>query len=181
MRFIVSLLFPFSRSPRWQFWLVLVLAGLLFLPVIKIPLALANVPVPDALASLDNIIPGGIFGAMAMAAAGLYLLLVGFATRLHDRGRTGFWVFVMLLPLAAIGGLIWLQANPTAVPLPPDMFPLIDTVNKVLAGIAGVLLLWLLLASMFFPGTHGRNWFGRDPSGDEVETVTHDDRRAEAA
>jgi uncharacterized membrane protein YhaH (DUF805 family) len=170
LRFLITLLFPFGRSPRWQFWLVLILALALFVPVSGLPLAYANVPVPDLIGGLNNIIPGGFFGAAAIAAVGLYLLIIAFATRLHDRGRTGFWVFVMVLPLVAIGGLIYLQANPSLVPgVTPDMLLAIDTVNKVLGGLAGVLFLWLLLASMFFPGTRGRNWFGRDPSGDEVE------------
>jgi uncharacterized membrane protein YhaH (DUF805 family) len=168
LRFLVTLLVPFGRAPRWQFWFVLILACVLTLPVIGVPLQIAQVPVPEFIGSINNIIPIFVGGIMALVA--LYLLFVAFATRLHDRGRTGFWVFVMLLPLLAIGGLIWVQANPSAVPfpIPPEVLLQIDLANQILGGLAALLFVWLLLASMFFPGTQGRNWFGRDPSGDEV-------------
>jgi uncharacterized membrane protein YhaH (DUF805 family) len=170
MRFIQTLLVPFGRAPRWQFWFTLIIVAVLALPAVNIAFPLPGLG--EVLEPLGRLFPfgGGIGLAALTVLIGLYLLVIAMANRLHDRGRTGFWVFFALIPLAMAVGLMWVNNNLTAVPfpLPPAAIDMIPMAQNVLFGLAGLLTLWLIIVSLLFPGSHGPNWFGRDPSGDEA-------------
>jgi uncharacterized membrane protein YhaH (DUF805 family) len=186
-RLLLTLFLPFGRAPRWQFVFMLLFSLAMFIPISGLALRVAQVEPPDVLNALGNVMPGGIIGQGAAAVVGIYFLLVAFATRLHDRGRTGFWVILWLLLLAIPIGAFLLPTIPAeSIPfvIPPETTLLIaDSVPYVFMA-AGALWAWMLIFCIIFPGTHGRNWFGRDPSGDEVDAVVKaekKDDKAEAA
>jgi uncharacterized membrane protein YhaH (DUF805 family) len=183
-RFLLTFFLPFRRSPRWQFVFALLFASVFFLPLAEWPFRLAGGDAPDFLSAIARVVPGGFFGQAAAALIGVYFLLVAIATRLHDRGRTGFWVILWLLLFAFPVGALMLPSVPQEnlpFPIPPDvMVGIADNVTYIAAAV-GALWAWMLIACLVFPGTHGRNWFGRDPSGDEVETVAKADKKAEKA
>lgn len=156
LRFIQTLLVPFGRAPRWQFWLVLILVAGLLLPAAGIGLSFLNVPPPDFLIAIGRLVPGGIIGLAAFAGAALWLLIMAIVNRLHDRGRSGLWLFLLLLPIAGIAALFANQLSPGLIPIPPEMLITYETyaplAMQVLGGIAGLIALWLLVECLFLPG-----------------------------
>lgn len=156
LRFIQTLLVPFGRAPRWQFWLVLLIVAGLLLPAAYIVYGLLGLQPPDTLVAVGRLVPGGVIGLAAFGAAALWLLIMAIVNRLHDRGRTGAWLLLLLLPVAAAGAIVAEQMSPGLLQIPPsfaETFALYSTLAmQVLGGIAGLLALWLLVECLFFPG-----------------------------
>jgi len=116
--------------------------------------------VPDP--GSDQIAPTGIFGAAitAIGLANLWINLALSVKRLHDRDRTGAWVFlqILLVFLAVIMIVV-------AIAVPKEQ----DGLWVILAGLTGIAALvvsvWLFVELGFLRGTRGPNRFGPDPLG----------------
>jgi uncharacterized membrane protein YhaH (DUF805 family) len=116
----------------------------------------AFVPDPGS----NQIAPTGVFG-VAVTAVGLANLWINLALsvkRLHDRDRTGAWVFlqILLVSLAVIMVVVAIAA--------PKDGPWV-----ILAGLTGIVAfafsVWLFVELGFLRGTQGQNRFGADPLG----------------
>ncbi len=174
LRFLGTLLVPFGRSPRWQFVFMFLFALAFFVPIADLVLRIVNVEAPEMLGALGKLVPGGFIGQGIAALIGFYFLLIAFANRLHDRGHTGFWVILWLLLFAFPIGLFMLPTIPPEslpMPIPPELMESSQVALPYVFGAVGLLWLWLFVFCLVMPGTHGRNWFGRDPSGDEVPKI----------
>lgn len=98
-----------------------------------------------------------------MLVVGLLNVWISYALatkRLHDRGRTGWWLAVQLLVLFA--ALVLLA---TAFMVPEEL----RMARFVAAGVTGVgafgFALWLLVELGFLRGAAGPNRYGQDPLG----------------
>jgi len=110
----------------------------------------------------NEIAPTGIYGA-AITAVGLANLWINLALsvkRLHDRDRTGAWVFLQLL-LVFLAVILIVAA--IAVPK-ENGGPWL-----ILAWLTGIVAfavsVWLFVELGFLRGTRGPNRFGPDPLG----------------
>jgi uncharacterized membrane protein YhaH (DUF805 family) len=106
--------------------------------------------------------PTGIFG-IAVTIIGLANLWINLALsvkRLHDRDRSGVWVFleIMLLSLAVFVTVV-------AIAVPKEH----GSPWIIMAGLTGLLAfalgVWLFVEMGFLRGTRGPNRFGPDPLG----------------
>jgi uncharacterized membrane protein YhaH (DUF805 family) len=85
------------RAEYWWYYLAMGIVGTVLSAIIM----------PIAISSIDTTtgeIGAGYFGAMApLSIVGLAVLLPTLAVtvrRLHDTGRSGFWIFISFVPLA---------------------------------------------------------------------------------
>jgi uncharacterized membrane protein YhaH (DUF805 family) len=107
-----------------------------------------------------EIAPTGIFGAAitAIGLANLWINLALSVKRLHDRDRTGAWVFLQIL-------LVFLAVIMIVVALAVPK----DGRWVMLAGLTGAVAfafsVWLFVELGFLRGTQGPNRFGPDPLG----------------
>ena len=99
-----SLLFSFqgrlNRAPYWYVHLTILLAEAAFLAAILIPAILANDP--EMLA--NSAVAINLVGALIFIPL-FWISMAVMVKRCHDRDRTGWFIFIMLVPF--IGG-IWL-------------------------------------------------------------------------
>lgn len=158
LRFMQTLLVPFGRSPRWQFWLVLILVVALLVPAAPIVLGILSMPAPDFLVAINRLVPGGFIGLAALGGTAIWLLVMAIVNRLHDRGRTGVWFLVLLLPIAGVVAILGEQMSPGLLPVPPELALTFATYStlamQVLGGLAGLIAVWLFLECLLFPGYH---------------------------
>jgi uncharacterized membrane protein YhaH (DUF805 family) len=121
--------------------------------------------IPDP--SSGEIAPTGIFGAAvtAIGLANLWINLALSVKRLHDRDRSGAWVFlqILLVFLAVIMIVV-------AIAVPKEQ----DGPWMIVAGLTGAVAfafsVWLFVELGFLRGTRGPNRFGPDPlSNPEAE------------
>jgi uncharacterized membrane protein YhaH (DUF805 family) len=116
--------------------------------------------IPDA--ASGEIAPTGIFGAAitAIGLANLWINLALSVKRLHDRDRTGAWVFlqILLVFLAVIMIIV-------AIAVPKEQ----NGPWVMLAGLTGAIAfafsVWLFVELGFLRGTRGPNRFGPDQLG----------------
>jgi uncharacterized membrane protein YhaH (DUF805 family) len=108
----------------------------------------------------NEIAPTGIYG-VAVTAVGLANLWINLALsvkRLHDRDRTGAWVFLQILILfVAVIMLVIAIAAPGADWARTLVWPI--------GFVAIVFSVWLFVEIGFLRGTRGPNRFGPDPLG----------------
>jgi uncharacterized membrane protein YhaH (DUF805 family) len=108
----------------------------------------------------NEIAPTGIYGA-AVTAVGLANLWINLALsvkRLHDRDRTGAWVFLQILILFfAVLMIVIAIAAPGAGWARTMVWPI--------GFVALVYSVWLFVELGFLRGTRGPNRFGPDPLG----------------
>jgi uncharacterized membrane protein YhaH (DUF805 family) len=101
-------LFSFSgRLNRAKFWLIPIVYDIVLFVVLGVLVAMGGgeIPVDGSMPTLGGGIVGEIVVFVLVVAGGWISLAVG-VKRYHDRGKTGWWVLIMFVPL--IGGLWYL-------------------------------------------------------------------------
>lgn len=160
------------RAPTWK-WILFSTAGRLprylywFFGVMVLFCAGVSSSVLAGLAYLANGLGGGASDAIQVLFAILLVVVIGTTLwttmvigikRLHDRGKSGWWlvVFSLIPPLAEGAGRMSAPGS-----------ALIGTLISI------VISLWALIELGFLRGTVGPNRFGEDPiAGAEEWTVT---------
>ncbi len=157
-KWMKQLLFSFEgRIGRRSFWLGAVILFLILLAGFFIYLASVG---------FDTVMNAPV-GSRASAIVSLMISLVLFAPwlallvkRLHDRGKSGWWSAVFLVPEYSYQFL--------------DAFGLtggfgrFNMVDYVIGGIYAAVTLWLLIELGFLKGMPGENAYGPDPQQMEV-------------
>jgi uncharacterized membrane protein YhaH (DUF805 family) len=162
-----------GRIGRKTFWLGYVLPLLvasIVASVLDVSLGLVPAPMADAMPA-DASQVGPISGIVSLLS--IWPMLAGSIKRLHDRGRSGWWIGGFYLVSAAAG----LLAFATVATATGGIFlhrdrPVTEAdVQGVLLVmiLAGVVILgfgiWLLVETGFLRGTVGPNRYGMDPLG----------------
>jgi len=159
---LLPLLFSFKgRIQRLYWWVATIAAGAvagIATTLLEYFARSSGAFIPDP--SSGEIAPTGIFGAAitAIGLANLWINLALSVKRLHDRDRTGAWVFlqILLVFLAVIMIVVAIAA--------PNDGPWV-----MLAGLTGAVAfafsVWLFVELGFLRGTRGPNRFGPDPLG----------------
>jgi uncharacterized membrane protein YhaH (DUF805 family) len=103
-------LFSFSgRLNRAKFWLTLIITDIVLFVIIGVLAVMGggsmDMAADGSMPTLGGGIVGGIVAFVVMVAAVWIGLAVG-VKRFHDRGKTGWWVLIALVPV--IGGLWYL-------------------------------------------------------------------------
>lgn len=131
-----------GRSPRKRYWLILLglFASIIAFVVLLEPLLTVFLP------RFVTMVP--------VLAAALWLHLANTARRLHDRGKSAWWVIVFVGCPVVSGTLreMMLVAGAQA-----------DGPGSLLALISSAFSLWALIELGFMKGTVGSNRFGEDP------------------
>jgi uncharacterized membrane protein YhaH (DUF805 family) len=161
---LLPLLFSFKgRIQRLYWWVATIAVGAvagLATTLLEYGAQSSGTFVPDP--GSDQIAPTGVFG-IAVTAVGLANLWINLALsvkRLHDRDRTGAWVFLQIL-LVFLAAIMIVAA--IAVPKEHGGPWLI---LAWLTGIAAFAFsVWLFVELGFLRGTRGSNRFGPDPLG----------------
>lgn len=159
---ILSLLFSFNgRINRAQYWLGGVGAGVGIVLFVTVLMVLGG-PVSPGFSKdqqLAHFI--GVF-AMTLIPALLVASWIGYALawkRFHDRGKSGVWVFLPMLPsflmMSSVFGAIASGADPVTA----------AGAAQPWATILWVIQLWFLVELGFLPSKPGPNKYG-DPPGD---------------
>jgi uncharacterized membrane protein YhaH (DUF805 family) len=107
-------LFSFSgRLNRAKFWLILIATDIVLFAVFGVLVAMGGGSMSDDfVAAGGRWVPtmgGGIVGGIVAFVVWVAAVWIGLATgvkRFHDRGKTGWWVLIVLVPV--IGGLWYL-------------------------------------------------------------------------
>lgn len=132
-----------GRAPRaeyWWFYLGMVFAYLVAMII-------------DSLLGISLFGPYGVVTTLL----GLALLVPGLAAtvrRLHDTGRSGWWVLIVAVPYLIMGVMMGMSAasgNMTGL------------ASAGLVGIVALVGAITVLVFMILPGTEGENRFGPDP------------------
>lgn len=132
-----------GRARRREYWSFVLLYVVIF--------ALASLI--DRFAGLRGMVgPYGPFTALVLVALLVPAVAVG-VRRLHDTGRTGWWL------IAAYGPLILSTLLSTAGMAQPNL----ALILLLLAGAGSILLIVLLVMD----GTKGPNAYGADPKGSQ--------------
>jgi uncharacterized membrane protein YhaH (DUF805 family) len=159
---LLPLLFSFKgRIQRLYWWVATIAAGAvagIVTTLLEYFARSSGAFIPDP--SSGEIAPTGNFGAAitAIGLANLWINLALSVKRLHDRDRTGAWVFlqILLVFLAVIMIVVAIAA--------PNDGPWV-----MLAGLTGAVAfafsVWLFVELGFLRGTRGPNRFGPDPLG----------------
>jgi len=101
----------------------------------------------------------------AIAAIGLlylaviYASLAVYAKRLHDRGKSAWWLLVYVLLPMVLQGYMFASAPSFSAALMGIRSPL----GHAAYGVASLISLWVFVELYFFRGTRGENRFGPDP------------------
>lgn len=160
---LLPLLFSFKgRIQRLYWWVAIIAVGAvagIATTLLEYGARSSGSFVPDP--GSDQIAPTGIFGAAitAIGLANLWINLALSVKRLHDRDRTGAWVFLQIL-------LVFLAVIMIVVAIAAPK----DGPWVILAGLTGAAALafsvWVFVELGFLRGTRGPNRFGPDPLGD---------------
>lgn len=159
---ILTLLFSFNgRINRAQYWLGGVGAGfgIVFLATI---LAVIGGAPSNALSKDQQLAHFvGVF-AMTLIPAILIASWIGYALawkRFHDRGKSGVWVFLPMLP-----SFMMMSSMFGAMASGADIVTLANA-GQPWAAILWIIQLWFLVELGFMPGTEGPNKYGDPPGG----------------
>jgi uncharacterized membrane protein YhaH (DUF805 family) len=104
----------------------------------------------------------GLFGIVVLLV-GLVNLWINFALsvkRLHDRGRSGWWLVWQTLILAVAAVLVVV-----AIAVPKEQAPVWWVLASVVGVVALAVSIWLFVEIGCLRGTQGPNRFGEDPLG----------------
>lgn len=147
-----ELLFSFQgRINRQTFWLAYLATIVVVLALILLVAALAFLLL---FLRGDQALPGfgptQILLTLLIYGPSTVIFLALSAKRLHDRGKSGWW---LILYWVVGGGLFWL-----------GYWLLFDTIGYVLIGIGTVINLLGLIDIGFLPGKAGPNIYGPDPA-----------------
>jgi len=150
-----------GRSRRMEFWMfglgVFLLYIMLFVISLTIGIGSAGLALSGGGAGLVGLMMSMGVLSMVFAIVWLGLLIPSIAVsvrRLHDTGRSGFWLFLYLAPYL-IGTIITFSAMPsnyTGLTAIGGIFSLIGLIGGI-----------VLLVFYCLPGTVGPNRFGPDP------------------
>jgi uncharacterized membrane protein YhaH (DUF805 family) len=159
---LVSLLFGFSgRINRAQYWLGSLGAGFGLAFIVVMLMALGGMPSPAMTDEQKFAHLVSMFG-MALLPAVLVGSWCGLALqwkRLHDRGRSGVWVFLPVLPsfmmVSSVFGAIAGGAHPAAIAAAAQPW----------GTILWIIQLGFLIDLGFLPGKPGPNKYGDPPGG----------------
>lgn len=169
--------FSFSgRIGRRTFWLGYVLplfVASIVANVLDVTLGLAPAPTADAMPA-DTAQVGPINAVVSILA--FWPMLAGSIKRLHDRGRSGWWIggFYLVSAAAAVVAFTTLATATAGMFLHRDQPVTQGDVQGVLLVMiaAGFVILvygiWLLVETGFLRGTAGPNRYGPDPLGAQV-------------
>jgi uncharacterized membrane protein YhaH (DUF805 family) len=143
---------------RFWFWMVLeaialmLLGAVFYVYALSIPGAYENGgPTPFPTSPIGAVL--AVFWYIAMAAM-LFCLFKTCVKRLHDRGRSGWWLLVFIaLPNILAGTERELAMR----------YLITDPVAMALLGISGALFLWGVAEMGVLPGNGGDNRFGPSP------------------
>ncbi len=151
MREYLKSFFPFrGRIGRRQYWISTVLYSLVWVlgAVILVTLAAFNYNPPD-----DTITPVTIVGFILLGIAMIFLVVVvvtGLASsgvrRLHDRGKTGYWLLLYYL-----------------LPSMMSKYAGLDTVGLIFSLVTLGILIWAIVDLGILRGEAGSNAFGPNP------------------
>jgi uncharacterized membrane protein YhaH (DUF805 family) len=141
-----------GRAPRAEFWwfYLLMLTTIIIATII------------------DTMIGSRVFGPYGIVACLAYLaLLLPYLAvavrRLHDTGRTGWWMVApLVLTFAALTMMGPSLTDPRVMSNPAAMAEM-GTASLVL--LAAVILGLVVLVFFLMPGTRGSNRYGEDPYG----------------
>jgi uncharacterized membrane protein YhaH (DUF805 family) len=161
---LTDLLFSFKgRINRKPWWLATVAVGLAASLLTAILEALARFSGETVVNPVTHEFERtGIFGLVIsiIALANMWIAFALSAKRLHDRGRTGWWLIwqLLILILAVILVVVAIAVRQEQ-----------GALWYALAGAAGlaafVISVWLFVQIGFLRGTQGPNRFGPDPLG----------------
>ena len=147
--FLAQLITFTGRSGRANFWLSLLFCSFLYTAAL-----LATLAMFARSHALLDIHPAGV--AVAIANLLLFLVLYLFAAirRLHDRGKSGHWLWLFaFMPAVLNFSSIALEQS---IGLPPAAGLIVWLIALTLVG-------WGFVEFCFLPGVHGPNRFGPDP------------------
>jgi uncharacterized membrane protein YhaH (DUF805 family) len=147
--FLAQLITFTGRSGRANFWLSLLFCSFLYTAAL-----LATLAMFARSHALLDIHPAGV--AVAIANLLLFLVLYLFAAirRLHDRGKSGHWLWLFaFMPAVLNFSSIALEQS---IGLPPAAGLIVWLVALTLVG-------WGFVEFGFLPGVSGPNRFGPDP------------------
>jgi len=161
---LLPLLFSFKgRIQRLYWWVATIAAGAvagIATTLLEYFARSSGAFIPDP--SSGEIAPTGIFGAAitAIGLANLWINLALSVKRLHDRDRTGAWVFLQIL-------LVFLAVMMVvvAIAVPKEQNGTWVVVASLTGVVAFVFSVWLFVEMGFLRGTRGPNRFGPDPLG----------------
>lgn len=158
---ILSLLFSFNgRINRAQYWIGGVGAGVAILFVLIVLMVLTG-PFDQSLDSKQQL--AHVFGVfmLALVPAMMAASWIGYALawkRFHDRGKSGAWVFLPMLPSFMMMSGVMSAAMTGADPMTAM------AAAQPWATILWLIQLWFLVELGFMPGKEGPNKYG-DPPG----------------
>ena len=161
-----------GRAPRAEFWWFFLFAMIVYLALWVVAFAVVG-----GVASSQNGLSIGMIGAFG--AVGILMILFWLALliptiavqarRLHDTGRSGWWLGAFYL-LYVVYLAMTLGAMPSAIqPGPPQNTGLM--VGVMILGLAFLVYSIALLVFYCLPGTPGENRYGPDPYGADVGEV----------
>jgi uncharacterized membrane protein YhaH (DUF805 family) len=97
-----------------------------------------------------------LIALFVVAFVNLWIIFALSVKRLHDRGRTGWWLAVKYPAILVALGLVWATLG--------EREPLSTVGVFTVIAVAG-LVLWLFVEIGFLSGTKGPNRYGPDPLG----------------
>ncbi len=151
-----------NRAKVWLFSLGAFVAWTVIVVVAVSAVAASDAAHANATANANVHLQGVLDAALVpmlltllFAVAVFYCCLAVFAKRLHDRGRSAWWLLVFVLGPGAIsllGGLLSIQDTEIGTDL-----------GGVCVLIASGISLWGMVEFYLLPGTAGANRYGPDP------------------
>jgi uncharacterized membrane protein YhaH (DUF805 family) len=156
---VLHFLFGFSgRTNRAKVWLFSLGAFVAWTVIVTAAISAVAAEADDSHARLQTVLDQALVPMLLMllfVAAVLYCCLAVLAKRLHDRGRSAWWLLVFVLGpgLISLGGG-WLSIRDTDIG---------SDLGGVCVLIASGISLWGMVEFYLLPGMAGDNRFGPDP------------------
>jgi uncharacterized membrane protein YhaH (DUF805 family) len=163
---LTQLLFSFkgriNRKPWWLASLAVAAISSLTSLILEFAAKSSGTPAIDP----DTSAPASAIG-VALFALGLTNIWIGFALgakRLHDRGRTGWWLaWQMLALIIAVTATAVVTVLSKEEPYATDYIVASFVIAVVFGLVVVVIGIWLFIEIGFLKGTQGPNRFGTDP------------------
>ena len=135
---------PSGRTNRARYWLYSIVYGILWATAWVV--FLFSVPRLTALGGVGTALV--IVVGLALVVAGLPILFISIR-RLHDREKSGFWIFLFIFAPNLLSGVAEAITDPTAA---------------LVLGLASIAIsIWAFVELGCLKGTTGPNDFGPDP------------------
>jgi uncharacterized membrane protein YhaH (DUF805 family) len=142
-----------GRSNRANYWLTLLAIAVPYLAVVFVVVMLFSQPDNPGADNLPNIHPIGIAILVVNWLAACVVSALASIRRLHDRDRSGhwLWLFALVPGLLNVVGALLDGGGDISVP------------GGIILALGAVIALWALVELGFLRGTPGPNRFGPDP------------------